>query len=305
MSRDLANQKFGRLTAKEIAGKDKMGILWRCQCECGGEKTVAATYLLNGHTKSCGCINSERKEKQDITGPRWGNLVAVKHVGYRQSKRGNKKSVWLWQCDCGNTKEIAVADVKHCGTRSCGCKAKKHISNLRKADISGNVYGRLTAKCPTNQRDRYGSILWELTCACGNTVFKTVNELKSGRVLSCGCYYKESRKEVAKFRRDFVENTSVSDLVSNKKPNAKNKSGYTGVWFNQKTELYEAYINYQKKRYYLGGFKNIKDAAQARRQAEIRLHDPIILEYYSSLTPEKQKEFDEYIKSSKKNKSDK
>ena len=105
MMNDLTNQKFGRLTAKEVVGKDKKGILWRCECECGGEKVVPATYLRNGHTQSCGCINKERKAALDITGQRWGRLVAVKHVGYVDVQNGNrvqKQSVWLWQCDCGN-----------------------------------------------------------------------------------------------------------------------------------------------------------------------------------------------------------
>ena len=43
MKMDLTNQKFGRLTAKEIVrtvpGK---GNIWRCECECGGEKEVPA-----------------------------------------------------------------------------------------------------------------------------------------------------------------------------------------------------------------------------------------------------------------------
>lgn len=39
MKKDITNQKFGRLTAKEVVrtvpGK---GSIWRCECECGGEK---------------------------------------------------------------------------------------------------------------------------------------------------------------------------------------------------------------------------------------------------------------------------
>lgn len=73
MKMDLTNQKFGRLTAKEIVrtvpGK---GNIWRCECECCGEKEVPAAYLRNGHTRSCGCLNKEREERLDITGQRWG-----------------------------------------------------------------------------------------------------------------------------------------------------------------------------------------------------------------------------------------
>lgn len=52
---DLTDQSFDLLTAREIVGKDKRGTLWRCECECGGEKIVPASYLRNGHTTSCGC----------------------------------------------------------------------------------------------------------------------------------------------------------------------------------------------------------------------------------------------------------
>ena len=102
MKKDITNQKFGRLTAKEVVrtvpGK---GSIWRCECECGGEKEVPAAYLLNGHTRSCGCINAERQARLDITGQRWGRLVAVRHVGYTTIEQtGKKQAVWLWQQHC-------------------------------------------------------------------------------------------------------------------------------------------------------------------------------------------------------------
>ena len=300
MKNDLTNQKFGKLTAKEIVGKDKRGYLWRCECECGGEKVVPAPYLRNGHTQSCGCTNAERKAKLDITGQRWGRLVAIKHVGYVEKKNGErmmKQSVWLWQCDCGNTKEIPATEVKHGGTRSCGCKATEHITNLRKEDITGQQFGRLTVIRPTEERTESGSIVWELQCECGTPVYKTVNELKTGRVLSCGCLYKESRPEVVKFRKDFVDNTCLSSIVAAKTPSALNTSGHTGVYLDKRSGKWQAYINYKKKRYYLGFFKNKEDAIRARKEGEAKIHDPVILEHFQNLTPERNKEFIEYMKS--------
>lgn len=91
---------------------------------CGGEKEVPVAYLLNGHARSCGCMNAERQARLDITDQRWWRLVSVRHVGYTTVEQtGKKQAVWLWQCDCGNTKEIPATQVKHGGTRSCGCKA--------------------------------------------------------------------------------------------------------------------------------------------------------------------------------------
>lgn len=300
MKYDLTNQTFGLLTAKEIIGKDKRGYLWRCECKCGGEKTVPASYLRNGHTQSCGCINAERKQKLDITGQRWGRLVAMKQVGYITRKSGDKErrqALWLWQCDCGNTKEIPATEVKHGGTRSCGCKTIEHAAGMRTQNITGQQFGRLKAIRPTEERNSKGSVIWELSCECGNTVYKTVNALKCGRVLSCGCLYKESRKDCASYRKDYVESTCLSSIIAAKTPGAPNTSGHTGVYYDRQHQKWQAYINFRSKRYYLGVFKDKDDAIRARKAGEAKIHDPIVMEYFANLTPERKKEFVEYLRS--------
>lgn len=190
--------------------------------------------------------------------------------------------------------------VKHGGTRSCGCKAMEHITDLRKQDITGERFGRLTAVRPTEQRDNNGSVIWELRCDCGNLTYKTVNALKSGRVLSCGCKYRETRSETVKHRRDMVEGTNVSNIVASKHLRSNNTSGHTGVGLDRRTGKWYAYINFQKKHYNLGLHKDKSAAIRARRAAEARLHDPVILEYWDSLTEKRKKEFQDYLRSTNK-----
>jgi len=48
---------------------------------------------------------------------------------------------------------------------------------------------------------------------------------------------------------------------------------------------------------YLGFFTNIEDAIRARKEGEARIHDPVIMEHFQNLTPERKKEFIEYMKS--------
>lgn len=189
---------------------------------------------------------------------------------------------------------------KHGGTRSCGCKAMEHITDLRKQDITGERFGRLTAVRPTEQRDNNGSVIWELRCDCGNLTYKTVNALKSGRVLSCGCKYRETRSETVKHRRDMVEGTNVSNIVVSKHLRSNNTSGHTGVGLDRRTGKWYAYINFQKKHYNLGLHKDKSAAIRARRAAEARLHDPVILEYWDSLTEKRKKEFQDYLRSTNK-----
>lgn len=57
--KDLSGQKFGRLTAIEPAGYDRKRIKWKCVCECGNTTFVGSDKLINGHTKSCGCLLSD------------------------------------------------------------------------------------------------------------------------------------------------------------------------------------------------------------------------------------------------------
>lgn len=46
-AKDLTGKRFGRLVAVEpvdsIPGK---GVIWHCQCDCGGTKDVPSTRLL-------------------------------------------------------------------------------------------------------------------------------------------------------------------------------------------------------------------------------------------------------------------
>jgi len=55
--RELTGQVFGRLTAIRRNGQLAGGeYRWLCQCPCGNRHTVRVSALMNGHTKSCGCI---------------------------------------------------------------------------------------------------------------------------------------------------------------------------------------------------------------------------------------------------------
>jgi hypothetical protein len=62
---------------------------------------------------------------KDITGEKHNYLVATKF-----SKRYNKETYWLWKCNCGNTKEIKVGNVRSGDTVSCGCLRKLQFSEL-------------------------------------------------------------------------------------------------------------------------------------------------------------------------------
>jgi hypothetical protein len=61
---DVTGQVFGLLVAEMIVGKDKSNRMkWLCKCKCGKTTKVVVSYLINGNTKSCGCLSKEVASK--------------------------------------------------------------------------------------------------------------------------------------------------------------------------------------------------------------------------------------------------
>lgn len=58
---------------------------------------------------------------KDLTGQKFNRLTAIKFV----SKNRHKHNVWLFQCECGNQKEIDAASVISGHTKSCGCYGRE------------------------------------------------------------------------------------------------------------------------------------------------------------------------------------
>ncbi len=54
---------------------------------------------------------------KDITGMRFGRLVALKHIGTHNSGQ----ALWRCVCDCGKLKDVPSSKLVRNDTRSCGC----------------------------------------------------------------------------------------------------------------------------------------------------------------------------------------
>lgn len=292
MKKDLTGQKFGMLTALEPAYTDpKRGVIWRCLCECGTEKEIPTNYLMRGQNKSCGCAARGGKRRQDITGQTFGRLTAVSFSHYNE----NHMDCWLFRCACGKEIVMPAANVKWKGTQSCGCLRSERLHEIHSMDLTGQRFGRLTALQSTEERDSCGSILWECVCDCGTHVCYSVSNLNSGNVQSCGCLLDEYRARGTSNRSDALENTNIGALIGTKQLHKNNTSGCTGVCYNQKRQKWQAYIDFQKKRYFLGVYDVCEDAVNARKKAERALHDPFITKNLDFVAEETREKFQTYL----------
>lgn len=56
---DLTGKEFGNLIVDKQYISSGNGRVWKCICSCGNQIYVKTCDLVNGHTKSCGCIKSK------------------------------------------------------------------------------------------------------------------------------------------------------------------------------------------------------------------------------------------------------
>ena len=144
---DLTGLRFGRWTVIGIGERSAAGkIQWLCRCDCGTERNVLADALRAGQSKSCGC--SKRKYK-DISGQRFGNLVAIKPV----SKRSKNGSVnWLCNCDCGKTTIVDGAPLRRGVQVSCGCMRVERLNAIDRTKIDHKTHGGSGSKYCQRER---------------------------------------------------------------------------------------------------------------------------------------------------------
>lgn len=100
-------------------------------------------------------------------------------------------------------------------------------------DITGEKFGRLLVIEPffvlNAEENKLAKMKkWKCLCDCGNEVITRHIYLKSGDVKSCGCLYKDSRKELSKriTKRNLKEYglDSFNGLYNSYKQNAISKN---------------------------------------------------------------------------------
>ena len=124
---NLNGKRFNMLTVECITDqRNNYGrILYKCRCDCGGERLATAANLKRGEIKDCGCT---RDPKKDISGQRFGKLTAVKAVGRGAGKMRSYN--WLCMCDCGCETIVNVNALTSGRTKSCGCLKIEKVKSL-------------------------------------------------------------------------------------------------------------------------------------------------------------------------------
>lgn len=230
--------------------------------------------------------------KDDLTGKVFGLLTVLEQAeDYIAPSSGKHYAKWRCQCECENKTIIEVmgcALTRTNGTKSCGCIKKatssEHCKNMRKFntyDVSGKYGIGWTLNTHAEfyfdleDYDIIKKYCWHerIDDKDGYHVLCSRNE--NGKIIKMSSllgykYYDHIDRNPLNNRKSNLRPATMSENMSNRSLFKNNKSGITGVWWDDKREKWIAYIRKDNKQNYLGSFINKNDAIRARLNAEVK-----------------------------------
>ena len=224
----------------------------------------------------------------DLTGQRFGRLTVLK----KEKSDNNGNVMWRCQCDCGNIVIVRGVSLRSGNTRSCGClhkdivrqkrgipnvNARKHNEYLFFDDyvvgftkqhtpfvIDKEDYEKIQEHRWVDSYDGYIFTVVNI----GNKKYKTI--FLHRLITNCS-----HDKVVDHINHDKTDNRNSNLRICTRQENNMNRriaknniSNVTGVYFNEQSKKWIAYIMVNKEQKYLGIYENIEDAIAARKKAQ-------------------------------------
>lgn len=129
--------RFGRIVVTGISKRTQNGgLAFSVKCDCGKEKSCTPNHIRAMKFPSCGCWGSKKggeKIRRDLTGNRYGKLVAIRLENQDSPKR------WVCQCDCGKKKVAPTTSLISGRTVSCGCAKNDPVIYMSEMALARNA----------------------------------------------------------------------------------------------------------------------------------------------------------------------
>lgn len=210
---------------------------------------------------------------KDITGMKFGKLFVIKKSDeYYVRPDGSKTILWECQCDCGNVVLIRGDHMKTGNTLSCGKCSNNKFEFTEDYCIVTCKNGKqfIIDKCDYEYVSKYS---WTFD-GRGYVVSYAGNDrlMKLHRILAGAddpsILVDHIDHNPANNRRSNLRKCNASQNNANRSLDTRNKSGRTGVLWDNKNNKWLAQIAWQGVSHFLGYYNNIEDAIRAREDAE-------------------------------------
>ena len=227
-------------------------------------------------------INGNRPYESKIKiGDKFGNLTVV-----RSGQQSRYRKSWDVLCDCGKEFRVGELDLmprKKNGRakKSCGCRNYAHDGLIMKHKRLYQTWYSMKKRCENPSKDnydRYGGKGIKVCNEWSNSFEAFVewslqngytDELTIDRIDHNGDYEPSNCRFITLARQ-----------AHNKGIARNNKSGYTGVRFNDKTGNYNIMITRNGKSYNLGTVDEFQKAVEERKRAEQHFEEHLTLENF-------------------------
>lgn len=213
----------------------------------------------------------------DRTGEVFGRLTALKCTQKCNKAKGVSSTKYLCECECGNTKEVAVNSLVSGATKSCGCLTKEITTKLMTKH--GATVGGI--KNPTYESWR------GMKERCSYEGHKSYEKYGGSGIEVC----KEWVNSFSTFLSDMGERPDAKTLDridpnlgyykdncrwathSTQAYNIHKESGGTssrvGISWHKKIGKWQVRLTLDYKEHHIGYFDNEEDAIKAREDAEV------------------------------------
>lgn len=199
-----------------------------------------------------------------LTGKRFGKLTVIQRL--ENDKHG--KTIWLCECDCGESTKSGGSDLIRGKRISCGCLQRTHgLSHHR----THNIFTQMKERCYNPENISYP---WYGEQGIGvhqdwlddYTKFYDwsisngyADDLEIDRIDPAKNYNPENCRWVDSFTQ-----------ARNRRPSTRNTSGVVGVKWNKSRRKWEVSISANNERFYLGLYSDLAEASEVRKNAELK-----------------------------------
>lgn len=116
--------------------REKGHTKYWCICPVCGERFSMKAETV-GKARQCKKCNA-KSHIIDLTGQRFGRLVAIEHAGRVVNRSGYRTTLWRCKCDCGKESIVRYPLLVTGNTRSCGCLERENKERMMKIAQQAN-----------------------------------------------------------------------------------------------------------------------------------------------------------------------
>jgi hypothetical protein len=205
----------------------------------------------------------------DLTGQKFGKLQVIE-----RTKSHNNKVKWRCICECGKSTVAESYLLKKGYTKSCGClksevlKERNMVSNPITRIPGYKNWISMISRCTYQNDVSYLYYGGRGIKVCDRWLNSFANFIEDMGERPSPNHSIDRINSDGNYSSDNCKWSTQLEQIRNRRTAKNNTSGVNGVSFHKETSKWVSTIYVNGKRMYLGGFENVQDAIDIRKESE-------------------------------------